>query len=100
MDMILRLHRAGQTVALITHDMKLVLRYACTVAVMSEGQILFQGSPDRLFLCESLVEQAGLSLPFEMQLGQRLGDPLIFLQPDWTARFQAAASDSPPGLHP
>jgi energy-coupling factor transport system ATP-binding protein len=44
-----RIHQAGTTVILVTHDMNLVLRYADYVVVMEEGKVARTALPSDLF---------------------------------------------------
>jgi energy-coupling factor transporter ATP-binding protein EcfA2 len=46
MDFILTLNRQGTAVLLITHDYKLVYRYARRVILMSAGRIILDGKND------------------------------------------------------
>jgi energy-coupling factor transporter ATP-binding protein EcfA2 len=78
MELVERLNERGTTIILITHDMSLVLDYAQAVAVMNHGRLLFRGSPAELFCSEEILESAGLAAPFELCLGRRLRDPLMF----------------------
>jgi energy-coupling factor transporter ATP-binding protein EcfA2 len=53
----------GGTVAMITHDMRLVSEYADSLLVLSGGRALYAGSPEAFFSRPSLVEAAGLDVP-------------------------------------
>lgn len=44
----------GKTVVIITHDMNTVYKYASRVLVMSEGKLVFDGSPQTLFKRDNL----------------------------------------------
>ncbi len=50
----------GIAVVMITHDMRLVQEYAERVVVMSEGQVLYDGLPARLFDSKDVLEAANL----------------------------------------
>jgi energy-coupling factor transporter ATP-binding protein EcfA2 len=91
MELIHTLHLSGKTIILITHDMQLVLEYAQSVSVMGLRRILFRGHPQELFLHRELLEMTGLSPPFEVLLGQRLGDPLFFIRPGWVKHLASRA---------
>ena len=47
MDLLVRLNQAGNTILLITHDYKLVHRYARRILLLREGRIVADGSPIR-----------------------------------------------------
>lgn len=54
------LNREGVTIVMITHDMRLVRRYARSVAVLLEGRVAFHGSPEALFQRPDLLDVARL----------------------------------------
>jgi len=79
------LQDAGTTILCITHDMQLVADYAQEVAVMHQGQVVFQGTPKELFQRPRLVTTAGLRLPPLVELSHRLGQPGLNTLDDWLA---------------
>ncbi len=87
MKLVKDLHQRGTTIVFITHDMHLVLKYAEETAVMNEGEIVFRGTPAELFGNEAVLEYASLVPPFEVLLGRRLGDTLLFAGKDWIRRL-------------
>jgi len=48
LDCCARLHAAGRTLVLVLHDLNLAFRYADTVAMMRNGHIVCQGSPQQV----------------------------------------------------
>ncbi len=50
----------GIAVVMITHDMRLVQEYAERVVVMSEGKVLYDGTPGRLFDSPQVLAAANL----------------------------------------
>lgn len=66
MTLIKKMHEAGKTIILITHDMDLVLEYADKVVVMNDGQIIKEGKPADVF--SSLDESSHIDLPQLYQL--------------------------------
>ncbi|HPQ61798.1 MAG TPA: energy-coupling factor transporter ATPase [Bacillota bacterium] len=46
----------GKTIVLITHDMDLVYQYASRVLVLNTGNLVFDGTPDKLFRRDDLVK--------------------------------------------
>ena len=62
----------GQTVVLITHDMRLVAEYATRAVVLLAGQVLFDGTPRDLFARPAVLRPAGLTLPPVTRLANRL----------------------------
>ena len=82
MKLVEHLHKRGITILFITHDMALVLDYAQEVAVMNDGQIIFRGTPAELFQGDKVLASASLAPPFEVRLGRRLGDPMMFKRKD------------------
>jgi energy-coupling factor transport system ATP-binding protein len=53
----------GAAVVFITHDMRLVAEYADRCAVLSDGQIIFEGSPAQLFDASEVLSRAKLKAP-------------------------------------
>lgn len=66
------LHRAGTTVVMATHDMDLAYGWADEVAVLSQGRILRQGSPQAVLQEEPVLVGAHLRPPWTLQVGLRL----------------------------
>jgi energy-coupling factor transporter ATP-binding protein EcfA2 len=66
------LHRAGRTIVLITHDVRLVAEYAEEVAVLIEGAVVFSGPTDELFRNPALLERAHLVPPPLLELSRKL----------------------------
>ena len=72
MDHFAELNTQGHTVILITHDMRLVVRYASRVAVMSEGRVVGTGTPAEIFGRPDLLQSTRLKPPPIVELVQRL----------------------------
>lgn len=73
------IHKTGTTVILVTHDMNLVLRYATSVIVMVEGEVVLKTTPHELFSNEE--EDYSLEIPHlyeAMKLLKAQGCPLEF----------------------
>ncbi len=56
------LAEAGKTVVLVLHDLSLALEYADSLAVLSEGNCLFQGSPEETFRSGCLDQVFGVKV--------------------------------------
>jgi energy-coupling factor transport system ATP-binding protein len=56
-------HRNGRAVVFESHDMDLVSRLVKRVIVLSEGRVVYDGSKEKLFDDEGMLERAGLELP-------------------------------------
>ena len=72
MDLMTKLHSAGKTIVIITHDMDLVCEYAKRVIVMNDGRILTEGSPQEVFAKADVLREAFLAQPVVMELFNRL----------------------------
>jgi energy-coupling factor transport system ATP-binding protein len=72
-DKLLRLAGDDRAAVAITHDMRLVAEIAERALVMSEGRVIFDGSPSELFSDSSLLEQARLRPPPITRVGHLLG---------------------------
>lgn len=71
LDMLADLNAQGRTILLITHDMRIVAEYAKKVAVLSKGQVLYQGTVQSLFARGELLHQADLNVPVYYQIFER-----------------------------
>ncbi len=74
MRLITAYHRAGHTIILITHDMRLVAEYAPRTVVLHKGSILFDGSTRALFQRPDVLRAAHLSPPPVARLAQTLAE--------------------------
>lgn len=66
------LHRQGQTVITISHDMEFVAEYFPRVIVMAQRRIIADGTPLEIFQNQSVLEQACIKPPEIAWLAQRL----------------------------
>ncbi len=72
MNLIQELHVLGHTIIMITHDMRIVAEYARRVCVMTEGQILADGTPKEIFVQKDVLNQAFLEAPQITRIAQSL----------------------------
>lgn len=72
MEHLSTLCRRGIAVVIITHDMKLVARYATKVASLVAGTVRYEGSVRGLYEDEALVLEAGLEVPPLYRVARRL----------------------------
>ena len=63
MEMMEEFRAEGGTVAMITHDMRLVGEYADSLMVLSGGRVAHAGTPEGFFSQPGLVETVGLDVP-------------------------------------
>jgi len=63
----------GITIILITHDMEIVRRYAQRAIVLTDGRLVFDGTPQKLFETGQPVEGWGLVRPVVSALGAKFG---------------------------
>ncbi len=70
MDLFLKVHEAGTTVILVTHDMDLVLSYCTDVFVLDAGKIALHGRPCELFGAD--VSRYSLQNPAIFEVASRL----------------------------
>ena len=54
------IRREHKTLIFATHDTDLTLKYADRVLLLCDGQVIFDGSPDRAFADQALLQQASL----------------------------------------
>ncbi|MDP3984088.1 MAG: energy-coupling factor transporter ATPase [Acidimicrobiia bacterium] len=68
----------GAAVVFITHDMRLVAEYADRCAVLSSGEIVFEGTPESLFASPEVLARSKLKAPPIHKFSQRLiGQPML-----------------------
>ncbi len=66
--------REQLTYIMITHDMRAVARYASRVIVLSEGRVLMDDTPERIFAQGDELERCGIFPPTLARLHTRLCD--------------------------
>lgn len=94
MDLLGRLHRRGNTVLIITHDMALVASYCTRAVVLLDGRTVFTGTPRALFASEENLERTQLRAPQAVSLSvamrERWGDyPLLLNPQEWIRAIRA-----------
>ncbi|MFP3915810.1 MAG: ATP-binding cassette domain-containing protein, partial [Actinomycetota bacterium] len=68
----------GASVVFITHDMRLVAEYADRAAVLCDGEIIFDGTPAKLFASPEVLERSRLRPPSVYEFsGELLGESLL-----------------------
>jgi energy-coupling factor transport system ATP-binding protein len=73
MNVLDRLHRAGQTVVIITHVPWVVGTYAERAVLLEQGRVLYDGPVGNLFADEALCRNADFVPPEAARLANRLG---------------------------
>ncbi|MGD0708680.1 MAG: hypothetical protein ABSA51_09525, partial [Anaerolineaceae bacterium] len=68
-----QLYVKGKTIIIITHDMNLVAEHAKRVVVMSKGQAVLDGTPERVYSNTSELTKLSLRPPQVTVLAQWLG---------------------------
>ncbi|MDO4436969.1 MAG: energy-coupling factor transporter ATPase [Coriobacteriaceae bacterium] len=74
MELVRSQAEAGATVVMICHDMDLAHEFATTIAVMAQGRIVGEGTPQEVFSGPQLVELGRISPPQIMELSGRLSE--------------------------
>lgn len=75
LDIVDQLHRQGNTIITITHEME-EAALAERVVVMSQGRVVMDDSPRRVFAQATELRALGLDVPPLVDLAQRLGLPV------------------------
>ena len=73
-----------KTVIIVSHDMDEIAENCSRAAIFSEGKILSVGSPTCLFAKESLIEEAGLDVPFTAKITRALKEKGVEIVSDFT----------------
>ena len=63
-----KLHKAGKTIIISTHDMNFAYQWASRMVVMQDGCVIGEGTPTEIFENAGLVKQSRLELPFILQV--------------------------------
>lgn len=71
-DFLNELSDRGHTIIMITHDMQLMLEYADRSIVISDGKVIFDGSPNHLFVKADILQKANLKTTSLFDLANRL----------------------------
>jgi energy-coupling factor transport system ATP-binding protein len=77
MNVLDRLHRAGQTVVIITHVPWVVGTYAERAVLLEQGRVLYDGPVASLFADEALCRNADFVPPEVARLANRLGTTAV-----------------------
>ena len=72
MELLTELNIEGTTILIITHDMRLVAEYCRRVLVMSKGSLVFDGTPEELFVDEEILAVSSLSEPQSVRISKEL----------------------------
>jgi len=72
LERLAELHRAGHTVLLITHDMRLVAERSEWLLVLHQGRLLTEGRPREIFIQPEVLKRVSLAPPPITRLAQRL----------------------------
>ncbi len=76
MALIGKLHTAGTTIIMISHDMDLVAQYAERVIVLKDGGILLDGTPQDVFSDQQVLLKSAIVPPQLCRLSSQLKDIL------------------------
>ncbi|HAW70184.1 MAG TPA: energy-coupling factor ABC transporter ATP-binding protein [Firmicutes bacterium] len=60
MDLLRKLNQKGKTIIIITHNMEIVTRYCNRVLVMSQGELILDGTPKEIFTRRDKLKEAYL----------------------------------------
>jgi energy-coupling factor transport system ATP-binding protein len=74
-ELIHELQREGQTIVLVTHDLEFAAQHASRWLILTEGQIIADGSPDAVMTNTTAMAKAGLRPTQRFQLIQALKKP-------------------------
>lgn len=76
LSLLTELNEQGMALLLVTHDMDLIAQYGKRVIVLYQGELVFDGSPQNLFL-EPHLSQWGLCQPLAAKISQELFQPSL-----------------------
>jgi energy-coupling factor transport system ATP-binding protein len=90
MQLLRTLAEDGAAVLFITHDMRLVAEYADRCAVLSSGEIAFEGTPPELFSSADVLARSKLKAPPIHSFSQRLVGEALLDSQELTRRIKEA----------
>jgi energy-coupling factor transporter ATP-binding protein EcfA2 len=82
MNLAVRLHEAGKTIIVITHDMNLAAEYCDRVVIMAHGSIILDAPVREAFQQDEALSASSLRPPQVTMLGRALGYPGAWLTVD------------------
>ena len=82
MEFLRSLNESGVTILMITHDMHLMLEYTSHAIVVSDGQILYDGTSVHALITKEIADKASLKLTSLYELATKCGieDPQSFVR--------------------
>ncbi len=94
MNLLEDLHKQGNTVLIITHDMTLVANYCQRVVVLLNGHDIFTGSPRELFSNPEHIQATQLCAPQAISLSVALREqnenyPLLLNTMEWARALES-----------
>lgn len=91
MEIIDKLHTAGNTIVIITHDMRIVAEYAQRVIVMNQGKVALDAPPEEAFSESQTLKELSLYPPQVTQLAEELSwkSPAVLSVEDFCDRFES-----------
>jgi energy-coupling factor transport system ATP-binding protein len=96
MALIQRLNRAGHTIVIITHAMRVAAEYARRVILMRDGRIVRDAGTREIFSNEAELLALGLTPPPAVQVAHRLGVPALTVDELVGALVRASGPSSLP----
>ncbi|MBD2778604.1 energy-coupling factor ABC transporter ATP-binding protein [Iningainema tapete] len=70
-----KIHKAGTTILMATHDLDLVYRWADWIFVMERGQLVLEGKPQDVFTQRDHLEELQLGVPLIYEM--LYADPIV-----------------------
>lgn len=71
-EILQRLHEAGRTLLIATHDVDFAYRFADRILVFADGALIADGTPDEIFRISEIMERAHLKKPSLMAVWETL----------------------------
>lgn len=97
MNLVQSLHATGRTILLVTHEMDLAGEFADRCLALSDGELIFDGTPQQLFTNEDTLRRASLEPPQVAQLARRLRQPRPWLSLDEAVAALVSGPSAGPG---
>ena len=82
LELIAKLHKSGQTIVMVSHNMDDLAQYSSRVVVLKEGSIVQEGRPCEIFIHEENLLEIGLGVPCAQHLANKLAARGVALRQD------------------
>jgi len=100
LDLLTLLNSEGRTIVVITHEPQLIARWATKVIAMSQGRIVFEGTPREFFGRPEILALSSMDAPPVVHLARDLEPSLAWTETPITLDEFVSATQTEAGVAP